>query len=75
MVKTIELKDKRVETLLDIDDFEFLIDQYMGFDAVKVFREMICNFKDEYDEKIECLMEQIEILESNVDELKGDVDE
>lgn len=33
--KTITLRDKKTETLLTVQDFEYLVDKYMGFEALR----------------------------------------
>lgn len=35
--KTITLRDKKTETLLTVQDFEYLVDKYMGFEALRFF--------------------------------------
>lgn len=49
MPTVISLKDGKVETLFDERDFEYFIDKYMGFDAVRYFRGLV----QDYEEKIE----------------------
>lgn len=36
--RVITLIDGKNETLFSVDDLEYLIDKYMGFDALKYFR-------------------------------------
>lgn len=36
----ITLIDGKNETLFSVDDLEYLIDKYMGFDALKYFRAL-----------------------------------
>lgn len=38
--KTITLRDKKTETLLTVQDFEYLVDKYMGFEALRFFRDL-----------------------------------
>lgn len=38
--RVITLCDKKNETLFTVDDFEYLIDKYMGADAVRYFRSL-----------------------------------
>lgn len=63
MPKVIVLSDKKVETLFNTKDFEYLIDRYMGFDAVNHFRGII----REYEEGIEELKTQIKDMGGSVD--------
>ena len=48
MPDVLALKDGRVETLFEVKHFAELIDQYMGYDALRYFRELL----DECDEEI-----------------------
>lgn len=41
MQRVIELLDKKVETLFNRQDFEYLLERYMGYEAVQYFRDMI----------------------------------
>lgn len=36
--RVITPKDGKNETLMSVRDFEYLIDEYMGFDALRYFR-------------------------------------
>lgn len=38
--RVITLIDGKNETLFSVDDLEYLIDRYMGFDALKYFRAL-----------------------------------
>lgn len=38
--KTITLRDKKTETLLTVQDFEYLVDKYMDFEALRFFRDL-----------------------------------
>ena len=40
MQRVIELLDKKVETLFNRQDFEYLLERYMGHEAVQYFRDM-----------------------------------
>lgn len=50
MPTVISLKDGKVETLLGEKDFEYLIDKYMGFDAVRYFRELVQDYEEQIEE-------------------------
>jgi hypothetical protein len=65
MATVIQLKDKKVETLFGTRDFEYLIDRYMGFDAVKYFQELI----REQDEALEEKDDEIRTLNGTVQNL------
>ncbi len=41
MPRVLKLSDDKIETLFDAKDFEYLIDKYMGYEAVQYFRELI----------------------------------
>lgn len=49
MQRVIELLDKKVETLFNRQDFEYLLEQYMGYEAVQYFRDMIEEIEDSYN--------------------------
>ena len=38
--RVLTMKDGKNETLFTVDDFEYLIDRYMGYDAVRYFRSI-----------------------------------
>lgn len=38
--RVITLKNGKNETLMSVRDFEYLIDEYMGFDALRYFRSL-----------------------------------
>lgn len=56
MQRVIELLDKKVETLFNRQDFEYLLERYMGHEAVQYFRDMI----DELTVQVEDLREKLE---------------
>lgn len=56
MQRVIELLDKKVETLFNRQDFEYLLERYMGYEAVQYFRDMI----DELTVQVEDLREKLE---------------
>lgn len=60
MQRVIELLDKKVETLFNRQDFEYLLERYMGYEAVQYFRDMIEEIEDSYNEQIDELTAQNE---------------
>ena len=62
MQRVIELLDKKVETLFNRQDFEYLLEQYMGYEAVQYFRDMIEEIEDSYNGQIDELTVQNENL-------------
>ena len=42
--------DNKIETLFDAKDFEYLIDKYMGYEAVQYFRELMNEVEEERQE-------------------------
>lgn len=73
MPKTIKLIDEKVETLFTRQDFECLIDEYMGCEATQYFRDLIDEIKASYNEQIDDIEEycdgQIDELAIGIDEL------
>lgn len=53
MQRVIELLDKKVETLFNRQDFEYLLERYMGHEAVQYFRDMIEEIEDSYNGQID----------------------
>lgn len=66
MPRTIELIDKKVETLFSRQDFEYLLDKYMGYESVQYFRELIAEIEDSYNEQIEDITDS---RDGKIDEL------
>lgn len=60
MQRVIELLDKKVETLFNRQDFEYLLERYMGHEAVQYFRDMIEEIEDSYNGQVEDLREKLE---------------
>ena len=58
MQRVIELLDKKVETLFNRQDFEYLLERYMGYEAVQYFRDMIEEIEDSYNGQIDELTVQ-----------------
>lgn len=49
MTAVMVLKDGKVETVLQTNDFEYLVDKYMGYDARKYFEDLIQELQEEAD--------------------------
>lgn len=62
MQRVIELLDKKVETLFNRQDFEYLLERYMGYEAVQYFRDMLEEIEDSYNGQIDELTVQIDEL-------------
>lgn len=67
MQRVIELLDKKVETLFNRQDFEYLLEQYMGYEAVQYFRDMIEEIEDSYNGQIDELTVQVEDLREKLE--------
>lgn len=50
MPRMLKLSDDKIETLFDAKDFEYLIDKYMGYEAVQYFRELMNEVEEERQE-------------------------
>lgn len=50
MPRVLKLSDNKIETLFDAKDFEYLIDKYMGYEAVQYFRELMNEVEEEQQE-------------------------
>lgn len=50
MPRVVKLSDDKIETLFDAKDFEYLIDKYMGYEAVQYFRELMNEVEEERQE-------------------------
>lgn len=50
MPRVLKLSDDTIETLFDAKDFEYLIDKYMGYEAVQYFRELMNEVEEERQE-------------------------
>lgn len=55
MQRVIELLDK-----FNRQDFEYLLERYMGYEAVQYFRDMIEEIEDSYNVQNENLREKLE---------------
>lgn len=75
MPRVLKLSDDKIETLFDAKDFEYLIDKYMGYEAVQYFRELMNEVEEERQEvrstrsEIECqtldLISRIKLLDED----------
>lgn len=75
MPRVLKLSDDKIETLFDAKDFEYLIDKYMGHEAVQYFRELMNEVEEERQEvrstrsDIECqtldLISRIKLLDED----------
>lgn len=75
MPRVLKLSDDKIETLFDAKDFEYLIDKYMGYEAVQCFRELMNEVEEERQEvrstrsDIECqtldLISRIKLLDED----------
>lgn len=69
MQRVIELLDKKVETLFNRQDFEYLLERYMGHEAVQYFRDMIEEIEDSYNGQIDELTIQVEDLREKLENI------
>lgn len=70
MQRVIELLDKKVETLFNRQDFEYLLERYMGHEAVQYFRDMIEEIEDSYNGQIDELTVQNENLREKLEDIR-----
>lgn len=70
MPRVIELLDKKVETLFNRQDFEYLLEWYMGYEAVQYFRDMIEEIEDSYNGQIDELTVQNENLREKLENIR-----
>lgn len=70
MQRVIELLDKKAETLFNRQDFEYLLEQYMGYEAVQYFRDMIEEIEDSYNGRIDELTVQVEDLRKKLENIR-----
>lgn len=75
MPRVISLNDGKVETLFNLQDFEYLLEQYMGYDSVQYFRELIVEkdtaleeLREEYEGKLDTLRDKYRELEDELEE-------
>ena len=53
MPRVIELVDKKIETLFNRQDFEYLLERYMGYEAVEYLRELIDEIEENHREVVD----------------------
>ena len=70
MQRVIELLDKKVKTLFNRQDFEYLLEWYMGYEAVQYFRDMIEEIEDSYNGQIDELTVQNENLREKLEDIR-----
>lgn len=70
MQRVIELLDKKVETLFNRQDFEYLLEWYMDHEAVQYFRDMIEEIEDSYNGQIDELTVQVEDLREKLENIR-----
>lgn len=70
MQRVIELLDTKVETLFNRQDFEYLLERYMGHEAVQYFRDMIEEIEDSYNGQIDELTVQVEDLREKLENIR-----
>lgn len=70
MQRVIELLDKKVETLFNRQNFEYLLERYMGHEAVQYFRDMIEEIEDSYNGQIDELTVQNENLREKLEDIR-----
>lgn len=70
MQRVIELLDKKVETLFNRQVFEYLLERYMGYEAVQDFRDMIEEIEDSYNGQIDELTVQNENLREKLEDIR-----
>lgn len=75
MPRVISLNDGKVETLFNPQDFEYLLERYMGYDSVQYFRELIAEkdtdleeLREEYEGKLDTLRDKYRELEDELEE-------
>lgn len=61
---------KKVETLFNRQDFEYLLEQYMGYEAVQYFRDMLEEIEDSYNGQIDELTVQNENLREKLEDIR-----
>jgi hypothetical protein len=73
--RVMTLKDGKNETLFTVQDFEYLVDKYMGMDAVRYFRSLM----EEYSEResnrerhVSGMCEAVRSLNQKIAELESD---
>lgn len=67
MPRVIELVDKKIETLFNRQDFEYLLERYMGYEAVEYLRELIDEIEDNHREVVEDLQTETQDLKRKLE--------
>lgn len=67
MPRVIELIDKKIETLFNRQDFEYLLERYMGYEAVEYLRELIDEIEDNHREVVKDLQTEIQDLKRKLE--------
>lgn len=70
MQRVIKLLVKKVETLFNRQDFEYLLERYMSYEAVQYFRDMIEEIEDSYNGQIDELTVQNENLREKLENIR-----
>jgi prefoldin subunit 5 len=73
MPRVIELVDKKIETLFNRQDFEYLLERYMGYEAVEYLREQIDEIEENHREVVDKLQAEIHDLKIDIDNLESEV--
>lgn len=67
MPRVIELVDKKIETLFNRQDFEYLCERYMGYEAVEYLRELIDEIEENHREVVDELQAEIQDLKHDLE--------
>lgn len=67
MPRVIELVDKKIETLFNRQDFEYLLERYMGYEAVEYLRELIDEIEENHREVVDELQAEIQDLKRKLE--------
>ena len=73
MPRVIELVDKKIETLFNRQDFEYLLERYMDYEAVEYLREQIDEIEENHREVVDKLQAEIHDLKIDIDNLESEV--
>lgn len=67
MPRVIELVDKKIETLFNRQDFEYLLERYMGYEAAEYLRELIDEIEENHREVVDELQAEIQDLKYDLE--------
>lgn len=67
MPRVIELVDKKIETLFNRRDFEYLLERCMGYEAVEYLRELIDEIEENHREVVDELQAEIQDLKHDLE--------